>query len=106
GAADWRARAADLTGQGLRRDLALADALRPIAERHGATVAAVAVAWTLAWPGVSGAIVGARSPAQVDGWIDAASLDLTEADLNDVAAAILRRGPGRGPARAWPPWEA
>ena len=99
GADDWRSRSADFTGQGLRRNLALADALRPIAERHGATVAAVAVAWTLAWPGVSGAIVGARSPAQVDGWIDAASLDLTEADLNDVAAAILRSGAGSGPVR-------
>ena len=99
GADDWRSRSPDFTGQGLRRNLALADALRPIAERHGATVAAVAVAWTLAWPGVSGAIVGARSPAQVDGWIDAASLDLTDADLNDVAAAILRSGAGSGPVR-------
>ena len=99
GADDWRSRSPDFTGQGLRRNLALADALRPIAERHGATVAAVAVAWTLAWPGVTGAIVGARSPAQVDGWIGAASLDLTDADLNDVAAAILRTGAGTGPIR-------
>ena len=27
-------------------------------------------AWTLAWPGVTGAIVGARNPSQVDGWLD------------------------------------
>src|SRR3989442_4173716 len=99
GADDWRSRSPDFAGQGLSRNLVLADALRPIAERHGATVAAVAVAWTLAWPGVSGAIVGARSPAQVDGWIDAASLDLTEDDLNDVAAAILRSAAGSGPVR-------
>ena len=32
--------------------------------RHETTVAAVAVAWTLAWPGVSGAIVGARAPGR------------------------------------------
>jgi aryl-alcohol dehydrogenase-like predicted oxidoreductase len=97
GANDWRSRSPDFTGLGLRRNLALADALRPIAERHGATVAAVAVAWTLAWPGVTGAIVGARSPAQVDGWIGAASLELTQGDLDDVAAAILRTGAGTGP---------
>src|SRR3989454_4248501 len=71
---DWRSRSPDFTGQGLRRNLALADALRPIAERHGATVAAVAVAWTLARPRVSGAVVGARPPPPVGGWIDAASL--------------------------------
>src|SRR2546425_1973081 len=80
GADDWRSRSPDFTGQGLRRNLALADALRPIAERHGATVAGVAVARTLAWPGGSGAVVGARSPAQVGGWSDAASPDPTEGD--------------------------
>ena len=99
GADDWRSRSPDFTGQGLRRNLALADALRPIAERHGVTVAAVAVAWTLAWPGVTGAIVGARSPAQVDGWIGAASLELTDADLDEIAGAIKRTGAGTGPVR-------
>src|SRR5947209_11463965 len=98
-AGDWRSRAPDFTGEGLRRNLALAEALRPIAERHGATAGAVAVAWTLAWPGVSGAIVGARSPAQVDGWISAASLALTDADLDEIAGAIKRTGAGTGPAR-------
>lgn len=96
---DWRSRSAEFTGEGLRRNLDLADALWPVAERHGATVAAVAVAWTLAWPGVTGAIVGARGPEQVDGWLGAASLELTEADLDEIAAAIHRTGAGRGPAR-------
>src|SRR6266404_4978343 len=99
GADDWRYRSPDFTGLGLRRNVALADALRPIAERHGVTVAAVAVAWTLAWPGVTGAIVGARSPAQVDGWIGAASLELTDTDLDDISAAIRRTGAGTGPVR-------
>ena len=35
----------------LGRNLALRDALRPVAERHGATVAEIAIAWTLAWTG-------------------------------------------------------
>jgi len=99
GADDWRSRSPDFMGLGLRHNVALADALRPIAERHRATVAAVAVAWTLAWPGVTGAIVGARSPAQVDGWIGAASLELTDSDLDDIAAAIKRTGAGVGPVR-------
>jgi aryl-alcohol dehydrogenase-like predicted oxidoreductase len=99
GADDWRSRSPDFTGVGLRRNLDLAKALQPIAERHGTTVGAVAVAWTLAWPGVTGAIVGARSPAQVDGWIGAASLELTGTDLDDIAAAIRRTGAGTGPVR-------
>src|SRR5438105_3242055 len=99
GADDWRSRSPDFTGLGLRRNVGLAEALRPIAQRHGVTVAAVAVAWTLAWPGVTGAIVGARSPAQVDGWIGAASLELTDADLDEIAGAIKRTGAGTGPVR-------
>src|SRR2546425_4646350 len=88
GADDWRSRSPDFTGLGLRRNLALADALRPIAERHGVTVAAVAVAWTLARPRVGRAIVGARSPAQVDGWIGSAALALTRGGFDEIAGAI------------------
>jgi aryl-alcohol dehydrogenase-like predicted oxidoreductase len=83
----------------LARNLALRDALRPIAKRHATSVAAVAVAWTLTWPGVSGAIVGARSAAQVDGWLPAATLELTAGDLDEIAGAISHTGAGSGPAR-------
>jgi aryl-alcohol dehydrogenase-like predicted oxidoreductase len=96
---DWRPRAPEFQPPKLERNLALRDALRPIAQRHGVGVAAVAVAWTLAWPGVTGAIVGARSPQQVDGWIAAAGLRLTAEDLDEIAAAIARTGAGSGPQR-------
>ena len=68
--------------------------LRPIAERHRVPVAAVAVAWVNAQPGVTGAIVGARRPSQVDGWIAAGDLELTEADLAEVDQAIRETGAG------------
>jgi aryl-alcohol dehydrogenase-like predicted oxidoreductase len=96
---DWRSRAADFSGLRLERNLRLADAMRPIADRNDTTLAAVAVAWTLAWPGVTGAIVGARSPSQVDDWIDAAMLTLTAQDLDEIAAAIEATQAGSGPAR-------
>jgi aryl-alcohol dehydrogenase-like predicted oxidoreductase len=99
---DWRRRSPEFQEPNVSRNLALRDALRPIAERHRTTVSAVAVAWTLAWPGVRGAIVGARSPAQVDGWIPAASLTLTPADLDEIAAAIGRTAAGAGPVRPAP----
>ena len=97
---DWRRRSPQFQQPSLGRNLALRDALQPIARRHGTTVSAVAVAWTLAWPGVTGAIVGARTAAQVDGWIGAAALELTPADLDEIAAAIARTGAGTGPAAA------
>jgi aryl-alcohol dehydrogenase-like predicted oxidoreductase len=94
---DWRRRAEPFVEPNLSRNLALRDALRPIAERHGATVSAVAVAWTLAWPGVTGAIVGARDAAQVDGWIGAGSLRLTAEDLAEITGALRTTGAGSGP---------
>jgi aryl-alcohol dehydrogenase-like predicted oxidoreductase len=94
---DWRRRSLEYQQPNLGRNLALRDALRPIARRHGTTVSAIAVAWTIFWPGVSGAIVGARSPQQVDGWIDAATITLTTADLAEIAAAVDRTRAGTGP---------
>jgi aryl-alcohol dehydrogenase-like predicted oxidoreductase len=98
GADDWRSRSPEFAGERLARNLALADALKPIAERHSVSVAAVAVAWTLAWPQVTAAIVGARGPEQVDGWIDAATLELTKADIDEIGKAIQRIGAGSGPS--------
>ncbi len=95
---DWRSRNQLFKGEALQRNLQLVEAFRPVAERHGVSVAATAIAWTLAWPGVSGAIVGARSPAQVDGWLAAATLELTPADMAEIAGAIERTGAGAGPA--------
>jgi aryl-alcohol dehydrogenase-like predicted oxidoreductase len=95
---DWRRRAPDFNPPRLGRNLALRDALRPVAERHEATVAEIAIAWTLAWRGVTGAIVGARTPEQVDGWIDAGSIELGGEDLAEIAAILERTGAGSGPA--------
>lgn len=94
---DWRRRAAEFRSPAVDRNVELRDALAPIAERHGTTIPSVAVAWTLAWPGVSAAIVGARSPGQVDGWVAAATLELDDEDLARIARAVERTGAGAGP---------
>lgn len=95
---DWRRRSPEFQSPNLNRNLALRDALRPIARRHEATVSAVAVAWTLSWPGVTAAIVGARSPEQIDGWISAANVVLTPADLDEISRAIETTQAGTGPS--------
>jgi aryl-alcohol dehydrogenase-like predicted oxidoreductase len=96
---DWRRRAPEFQSPRIEKNLALRDALREVAARLGVTVSALAVAWTLAWPGVTGAIVGARSAEQVDGWIAGASLSLGPGDLGEIAAARKRTGAGAGPIR-------
>jgi aryl-alcohol dehydrogenase-like predicted oxidoreductase len=48
---------------------------------------------------VTGAIVGSRSPDQVDGWIGAATFTLTDQDLDEIEAALIEVGVGVGPTR-------
>jgi aryl-alcohol dehydrogenase-like predicted oxidoreductase len=95
---DWRRRGLEFKSPQLERNLALRDALKPIAARHRTTVSAVAIAWVLAWPAITGAIVGARSPEQVDGWLRAASLTLSDDDVSEIGRAIESTGAGSGPA--------
>lgn len=96
---DWRAGHPDFTGPGLDRNLRLVELLGPVAARLSCSLAELSVAWTLAWPGVTGSIVGARSPEQVDGWIGAGRLRLSSADLDEIATAVRTAGAGSGPVR-------
>jgi aryl-alcohol dehydrogenase-like predicted oxidoreductase len=96
---DWRRKNPNFKSPELERNIALRDGLVPIARRHGVTVAAVAIAWTLAWTGVTGAIVGARTAKQVDGWIGGADLRLSPADLEEISRIIRSTEAGEGPIR-------
>jgi aryl-alcohol dehydrogenase-like predicted oxidoreductase len=94
---DWRRDHEDFIGDNLRHNLALAEALIPVADRHGVSVGAIAVAWTLTNSAVTAAIVGARRASQVNGWISAAELKLTDEDLEELRSAMYATGAGAGP---------
>jgi len=83
---DWRKTDSRFTEPRLSGHLALVDRLRTVAARHDTTPGAVAVAWTLRNPAVSGAIVGFRRPAQVDPVLAAAGLDLTSQEVAEIEA--------------------
>ncbi len=96
---DWRRGHDDFQDPQLSRNLGLVERLGQVADRVGCSLPELAVAWTLAWPGVTAAIVGARAAAQVDGWIGAAGVTLEDKDLDDIATAIADTGAGSGPTR-------
>ena len=96
---DWRRRSEQFTEPRLPRNLELVELLRPIAARLGCSLAELAIAWAVAQPGVTGAIVGARGPKHVDGWIGAPGLALGAEDLAEIAAAVARSGAGTDPPR-------
>ena len=72
------------------------DAMRPIAERHGATVAQVALAWLLSRPQVSTVIMGAKTPAQLADNLGAGKLTLSPEDFKalDEVSALPPEYPG------------
>ena len=75
---DWRKRKGDeFREPKLSRNLALADRPRLAAARRDVSPAALAVAWTLKHPAVTGAIVGARRAEQIDELVKAAEIDLS-----------------------------
>ncbi|MCR6498067.1 aldo/keto reductase [Shinella sp. CPCC 101442] len=67
------------------------DAIRAIAERHGASIAQVVIAWTLAQPGVTFALCGARNPAQALDNARAGTLRLNADDLAAIDAGIAAK---------------
>ena len=91
---DWRRQSDAFQEPLLSQALALVERLRPLAEDLGTTLPALAVAWVLAQPGVTGAIVGARSPRHVDGWAPAAQLELDAHTLRSIDQAILETAAG------------
>jgi aryl-alcohol dehydrogenase-like predicted oxidoreductase len=70
------------------RSFAVADGLRPIAERLGATVAQVAIAWVLHQPGVTSALAGSRSEGHTRENAGAADLALDDEVLAELDALI------------------
>ncbi len=81
---DWRKRSPDFREPKLTRNLRLVEQLRAIGARHGRSPAEAAIAWVLRHPAITGAIVGARRPAQVDGFIGAAELHLSQEEIDEI----------------------
>jgi aryl-alcohol dehydrogenase-like predicted oxidoreductase len=81
---DWRKRDPRFQEPQLSDHLALVERLKRVAERHGTTAAAIAVAWALRNPAVDGAIVGFRRPDQVDPILPASNLELTDEDVAEI----------------------
>jgi aryl-alcohol dehydrogenase-like predicted oxidoreductase len=84
---DWRKQDPRFREPELSRNLELVDRLATVAESHDTVPGAVSIAWSLRNPAVDGAIVGFRSPEQVDPLIEAANLELADEDISTIEGA-------------------
>jgi len=83
---DWRAGNPEFQEPKLTHNLELVALLEKIGARHGRSAGEVAIAWTLHNPAVTAAIVGARSPSQVEGNIGALTFRLSEEEFAEIEA--------------------
>jgi aryl-alcohol dehydrogenase-like predicted oxidoreductase len=84
-ASDWRrSEEGPFTPERLDHDLAIVEALRPIAERLGITMAQLALAWNVAQPGVTSAIAGSRDPGHARDNAAAGDVELDRRTLSEI----------------------
>lgn len=90
GARDFRAHSPRFQGENLQRNLALVEALRTVAEVHGASPAQIAIAWVLAKGEDIVPLVGARRRDRLSEALGALDLTLSEGDLEAIEKAVPR----------------
>ena len=76
----------------LSANLKLVEDLRSLAEKSGRTVAQLAIAWVLRRPEVTAAIVGARSPSQIEEIAIAGEHVLSKKDIRAVEVFLFTNG--------------
>ena len=81
---DWRRNNKEFQEPRLSANLKLVELLKRIGSPHGHSAGEVAIAWTLRHPAVTGAIVGGRNAAQVDGIVGAAEFRLSAEDIGVI----------------------
>ncbi len=81
---DWRSKNPEFQEPKLSKNLLLAERVKAVAKRRGASAGAVAAAWTLRNPAVTGAITGARNAGQVEEIFPHADLELTPEEISEI----------------------
>ncbi len=72
-------------------NLRLVDQLKPIAQQRGRTLAQLAIAWVLCRPEVTGAIVGARKPEQIQDTAPAGDWQLSKDEVQQIELLLHQR---------------
>jgi len=95
---DWRSKSSVFSGHTYRGNLHVVAELERLATDLGITVSQLAIAWTLAHPGVHVAIVGARRVSHLEDSIGAADVSLADADLDHIDKIMSSATPVAGPS--------
>ena len=81
---DWRSQSKMHIGDGLQASLVKVEKVREIATQLDLTVPQLAVAYVLAHPAVSSALIGVRKPHHIETIVSASDVQLDEVTLNQL----------------------
>ena len=90
---DWRRNDPRYSEENFDANLKIVDAIRAVAERNGASLAQVALAWLIAQGPHVAPIPGVKRRATMEDSVKAADLELSAADLEELNAAQVAQGP-------------
>lgn len=85
---DERSRFPRFQGETFARHLAVAERLEALARDKGLTLVQLAIAWVLRQPALTCALVGAKSPAQVEEHLGAVGVTFTQDELAQIDAIL------------------
>jgi aryl-alcohol dehydrogenase-like predicted oxidoreductase len=83
---DWRSKNPEFQEPKLSQNLQLAQRVKELAERRSVSAGALAAAWTLSNPAVTGAIIGARNARQVQEVFPHADLVVTREEVSEAGS--------------------
>lgn len=89
---DIRSQNERFTGEKFKRTIRMAKQFAAYAADHGHTLIELDIAWVLAHPAMTTALVGAKSPAQVDGWLGAGDWELTPQQMREIDEIVASAG--------------
>ena len=89
---DLRRNKAMFSLENRRRVLGMLEQAQPIAEKHNATLSQLFLAWTVAQPGVTTALAGARNEAQVEENARAGDIRLSAEDIAAIRNLVEQLG--------------
>jgi aryl-alcohol dehydrogenase-like predicted oxidoreductase len=95
---DWRSHSPDFAGEAFAANLAVVAELETFAAQRMLSLPELGMAWTLAQPAVSSALIGARSPDHLHDNIAASDVKLDDDDLREIDRIMTSAVPVRGPA--------
>ncbi len=85
---DHRANQPQFTPENITRINKFLESIKPIAEAYDATLGQLVICWTIAQPGISAALVGARDAAQAKQNAKAAQLKVSQGDIDLVTQKL------------------